>query len=131
MLRIACKLKLISNAIPSLHLVMMGYEKRKAATNEGISACGFGSIPSERLTPVINATTARFKEAKETDELAHVTLKSGERVAIEGAKELLMRQRNLEEVEAYAMLRTMAMQRNMKIVDLSNQLLEVAKMLIV
>jgi two-component system, response regulator / RNA-binding antiterminator len=80
---------------------------------------------------VINATTARFKEAKEIDELAHVSLKSGERVAIEHAKELLMRQRNLDEDEAYAMLRSMAMQRNMNIVDLSNQLLEVAKMLIV
>ena len=80
---------------------------------------------------MINATTTRFKEAKEIDEFAHASLQSGERVTIERAKELLMRQRNLEEDEAYAMLRIMAMQRNMNIVDLSNQLLEVAKMLIV
>jgi two-component system, response regulator / RNA-binding antiterminator len=103
----------------------------KAATNEGISACDFGPIPSERLTPVIDTSILRFKETKELDEFAHANLESNERVVIERAKEMLMRQRSLEEDEAYNMLRTMAMQRNMKIVDLSKQLLEVAKMLII
>jgi response regulator NasT len=107
-------------------------KKMEAATNEGISACDFGSIPSERLTPVINATIARVKETKEMmEEFAPPNSNSEERAVIERAKEILMRQRNLEEDEAYAMLRTMAMQRNMKIVDLSKQLLEVAKMLTV
>ena len=101
----------------------------KAATNEGISACDFGSIPSERLMPVIDVSTERFKESKELDEFAHTNTKPEDHVVIERAKELLMRQRNIEEHEAYAMLRTMAMQRNIKIVDLSDQLLQVAKML--
>jgi two-component system, response regulator / RNA-binding antiterminator len=107
----------------------MAKKKMKAATNEGISACDFGSIPSERLIPVIDVSTERFKESKELDEFAHTNIKSEDYVVIERAKELLMRQRNLEEHEAYAMLRTMAMQRNIKIVDLSDQLLQVAKML--
>jgi two-component system, response regulator / RNA-binding antiterminator len=89
----------------------------------------FGSIPSERLMPVIDVSTEGFKESKEMDEQAHPHLKSENHVVIERAKELLMRQRNIEEHEAYAMLRTMAMQRNIKIVDLSDQLLQVAKML--
>ncbi|MGZ8271032.1 MAG: ANTAR domain-containing response regulator [Methylophilus sp.] len=101
----------------------------KAATNEGISACDFGSIPSERLMPVIDVSIVRFKETKELDKFAHTNLKSDEHLMIERAKEMLMRQRSLKEDEAYNMLRTMAMQRNMKIVDLSKQLLEVAKML--
>jgi two-component system, response regulator / RNA-binding antiterminator len=105
-------------------------KKMKAATNEGISACDFGSIPSERLTPMINATVARIKQTKEMiEDFSPSNSSSEERVVIERAKEMLIRQRNLEENEAYAMLRTMAMQRNMKIVDLSKQLLEVAKML--
>ncbi|MGV3581499.1 MAG: ANTAR domain-containing response regulator [Methylophilus sp.] len=89
----------------------------------------FGSIPSERLMPVIDVSTEGFKESKDVDEQAHPPLKSENHVVIERAKELLMRQRNIEEHEAYAMLRTMAMQRNIKIVDLSDQLLQVAKML--
>jgi two-component system, response regulator / RNA-binding antiterminator len=115
--------------------MMATRKKMEAATNDGISACDFGSIPSERLTPVINATIARVKETKEMkemmDEFTPSNSNSEERAVIERAKEILMRQRNLEEGEAYAMLRTMAMQRNMKIADLSNQLLEVAKMLTV
>jgi two-component system, response regulator / RNA-binding antiterminator len=78
---------------------------------------------------VIDASTLRFKETKELDDFAHANTKSEDIVVIERAKELLMRQRNLDEEDAYAMLRTMAMQRNIKIVDLSNQLLQVAKML--
>jgi two-component system, response regulator / RNA-binding antiterminator len=78
---------------------------------------------------VIDVSTERFKESKELDEFAHTNIKSDDYVVIERAKELLMRQRNLGEHDAYAMLRTMAMQRNIKIVDLSHQLLQVAKML--
>ena len=50
---------------------------------------------------------------------------------VERAKGIMMRQRNLDEEEAYAMLREMAMKRNMKLADLSSQLIEAAKMLIV
>jgi two-component system, response regulator / RNA-binding antiterminator len=79
---------------------------------------------------MINATVARIKQTKEMiEDFSPSNSSSEERVVIERAKEMLIRQRNLEENEAYAMLRTMAMQRNMKIVDLSKQLLEVAKML--
>ena len=79
--------------------------------------------------PVIDATIEKYKESKELDEFAHTNKKLEDQVIIERAKEMLMRQRNIEEHEAYAMLRTMAMQRNIKIVDLSDQLLQVAKML--
>jgi len=42
-----------------------------------------------------------------------------------------MKQRGLNEDAAYEMLRSMAMKKNMKLADLSHQLIEAARMLIV
>ena len=41
-----------------------------------------------------------------------------------------MKQRGVDEDAAYEMLRSMAMKKNMKLAELSNQLLEAASMLI-
>ncbi len=106
--------------------------KIKAATQAGVSAYVVGTIPSERLTPVIDAAIARFEEFKNLrSELTLANTKLDERKVIERAKGLLMRQRNLDEDEAYSMLRSMAMQRKVKLADLASQLVEAAKMLIV
>lgn len=107
-------------------------EQIKLATQAGVSAYVVGLIPSERLTPVINAAIARFEEFKNLrTELAVANTKLDERKIIERAKGLLMQQRNLNENDAYNMLRSMAMQKKIKLIDLSNQLVEAAKILII
>lgn len=107
-------------------------EKIKAATQAGVSAYVVGIIPSERLTPVIDAAVARFEESKHLrSELASAKTQLDERKVIERAKGLLMKQRNLDEEGAYSLLRSMAMKKNMKLADLSNQLLDAATMLII
>jgi len=106
-------------------------EQIKLATQAGVSAYVVGTIPSERLVPVIDAAIARFEEFKNLrDELLQAKTKLDERKIIERAKGLLMKQRGLDEDAAYEMLRSMAMKKNMKLADLSNQLLEAASMLI-
>jgi two-component system, response regulator / RNA-binding antiterminator len=107
-------------------------EQIKLATQAGVSAYVVGSIPSERLTPVIDAAVARFEEFKNLRiELSQAKVKLDERKVIERAKGLIMKQRNLDEDAAYEMLRSMAMKKNMKLADLSNQLVETASMLII
>jgi two-component system, response regulator / RNA-binding antiterminator len=107
-------------------------EKIRAATKAGVSAYVVGNIPSERLTPVIDAAVARFEEFKSLrSELALAKLKLDERKVVERAKGLLMKQRSLDEEEAYNLLRNMAMQRNIKLADLSQQLINTAELLIV
>jgi response regulator NasT len=107
-------------------------EQIKLATQAGVSAYVVGTISSERLTPVIDAAVARFDEFKSLrKELSEAKLKLGERKVIERAKGLLMKQRGLDEEGAYEMLRSMAMKKNMKLADLSHQLIEAASMLIV
>jgi two-component system, response regulator / RNA-binding antiterminator len=107
-------------------------EKIKSATQAGVSAYVVGTIPNERLTPVIDVAIARFEEFKHLrTELALTKSKLDERKVVERAKGLLMRQRGLDEDAAYEMLRSMAMRKNMKLADLSHQLVEAASMLIV
>jgi len=106
--------------------------KIKAATQAGVSAYVVGTIPSERLTPVIDAAIARFKETKQLkEELSVANLNLEERELVERAKGILMRQRNLDDDEAYAMLCEMAVKRHMKLAVLSSQLIETAKTLTV
>lgn len=107
-------------------------EQIRQATRAGVSAYVVGNIPSERLQPVIDAAVARFDEFKLLrTELNEANEKLNERKVVERAKGLLMKQRGLDEEQAYNMLRSMAMQRNMKIADLANQLMNAAKLLIV
>jgi response regulator NasT len=107
-------------------------EQIKLATQAGVSAYVVGTIPSERLTPVIDAAVARFEEFRSLRmELSLAKSKLDERKVVERAKGLLMKQRGLDEDAAYEMLRSMAMKKNMKLADLSNQLIEAARLLIV
>lgn len=107
-------------------------EKIKAATRAGVSAYVVGTIASERLTPLINAAIARFEEFHNLrSELTLANTKLEDRKVIERAKGILIKQRNLDEDQAYAMLREMAMKRNMKLADLAKQLVAAASMLIV
>lgn len=107
-------------------------EQIKLATQAGVSAYVVGTIPSERLTPVIDAAVARFEEFRNLRiELSQAKIKLDERKIIERAKGLIMKQRHFDEDAAYEMLRSMAMKKNMKLADLSNQLVEAASMLII
>ena len=107
-------------------------EKIKTATQAGVSAYVVGDVTRDRLFSVIDAAVARFEEIKSLRfALSVANTKLDERKIIERAKGLLMKQRALDEDEAYQLMRSMAMKKNMKLADLSHQLIETAKMLIV
>ena len=102
-------------------------EKMRAATKAGVSAYVVGSLPSESLAPVINAAVVRFEEVKSLrDELGEAKLKLAERKILEKAKGLLMKAHGFDEDHAYAMLRSMAMCQNKRIVVLAKEVIEAA-----
>lgn len=106
-------------------------EQMKLATKAGVCAYVVGSIPNERLRPVIDAAVARFEEFKDLrDALNEANTKLSERKVIERAKGLIMKQRNIDEDEAYILLRNMAMQKHIRIGKLSEQIIEAAKLLL-
>lgn len=106
-------------------------EQIKLATQAGVCAYVVGTIPNERLQPVINAAVARFEEFRHLRQaLNEANIKLSERKVIECAKGLLMKQRKIDEDEAYNLLRTMAMQRKMRIGTLSKQIVQAAELLL-
>jgi len=106
-------------------------EQMKLATKAGVCAYVVGSIPSERLRPVIDAAVVRFEEFNYLREaLQEANAKLSDRKIIERAKGLLMKQRNINEEEAYVMLRKLAMQKNMRLGALSEQIVEAAQLLL-
>jgi response regulator NasT len=106
-------------------------EKMRAATKAGVSAYVVGSLTSESLTPVINAAVVRFEEVKSLrEELGEAKLKLAERKLLEKAKGLLMKKHGFDEDHAYAMLRSMAMRQNKRIVVLAKEVIEAATKLL-
>jgi response regulator NasT len=106
-------------------------EQIKMATQAGVCAYVVGSIPNERLQPVIDAAIARFEEFKSLRvALNDANTKLSERKLVERAKGLIMKQRKIDEDEAYNLLRSMAMQKHMRIGALSKQIIEAAELLL-
>jgi response regulator NasT len=106
-------------------------EKMRAATKAGVSAYVVGSLSSESLKPVINAAVVRFEEVKSLrEELGEAKLKLAERKVLEKAKGLLMKEHGFDEDHAYAMLRSMAMRQNKRIVVLAKEVIEAATKLL-
>lgn len=106
-------------------------EKIRAATRAGVSAYIVGGLSNERIRPIIDAAIARFEEFKALRaELDEANLKLSERKVIEKAKGLLMKQRSIDEDAAYTLLRSMAMQQNMRLATLAEQVVQAAKLLL-
>lgn len=106
-------------------------EQIKLATQAGVCAYVVGSIPNERLRPVIDAAVARFEEFKNLRvALTEANIKLSDRKLVERAKGLIMKQRKIDEDEAYNLLRSMAMQKHMRIGALSKQIIEAAELLL-
>ncbi|MCE9632711.1 MAG: ANTAR domain-containing protein [Methylophilales bacterium] len=106
-------------------------DKIRSATKVGVSAYVVGGLESARIRPIIDAAMARFEEfSVMKQELQSVTLKLSERKNVERAKGVLMKQKGLSESEAYNLMRKMAMDRNIKLADLAQQLVEAASLLL-
>jgi len=106
-------------------------EQIKLATQAGVCAYVVGSLPNERLQPVIDAAIARFEEFKNLRAaLNEANTKLSERKLVERAKGLIMKQRKIDEDEAYNLLRSMAMQKHMRIGALSKQIIDAAELLL-
>ncbi len=98
-------------------------EKIRAAVKAGVSAYVVGGLSIERIKPIIDVAMARFDEhqaLKRDLERTNETL--AERKHIERAKGVVMKQRKCTEDEAFRLLRKMAMDRNMRLIEVANSI---------
>ena len=106
-------------------------EKIREAVRAGVSAYVVDGLASTRVQPIIDVAVARFEELQALRaELENAQTQLADRKTIERAKGLLMKRKNLSEEEAYRLLRKMAMDENLKLVQVADQLVRAARLLL-
>ncbi len=102
----------------------------EAAMEAGVSAYIVAGLQPERIKPVLSVALARFRqEQKLLHELADTKHKLAERKVIDRAKGLLMNRHGMSEDQAYQRLRTMAMNKNLKLAEVAQRILDVEDLL--
>jgi len=87
-------------------------------------------IQADRLQPILDVAVARFEHDQALrGQLRDAQARLVERKLIERAKGILMEQKGVTEERAYRLLRKLAMDRNAKLVDVAQQVVDVAKLL--
>lgn len=101
-----------------------------AAMAAGVSAYIVAGLQAARIKPVLNVALARFRqEQKVLAELNETRHKLAERKLIDRAKGILMSNQRLTEDQAYQKLRSMAMNKNLKLAEIAQRILDVEDLL--
>lgn len=101
-----------------------------AAMAAGVSAYIVAGLQAERIKPVLNVALARFRqEQKLLAELNETRHKLAERKVIDRAKGILMSNQRLSEDQAYQKLRSMAMNKNLKLAEIAQRIIDVEDLL--
>lgn len=101
-----------------------------AALEAGVSAYIVAGLQAERIKPVLDVALARFRrEQKLLGELQDTRQKLAERKIVDRAKGLLMTRYRLTEEQAYQRLRSMAMNKNLKLAEIAQRLIDVEDLL--
>jgi response regulator NasT len=102
----------------------------KAAIKAGVSAYVVEDIDQHRLSAVLEIAQARFEmDQSLMQQIRQAETRLNERKVVERAKGLLMQLRNMSETEAYHAMRKIAMDRNIRIIDVAQKLLSMNELL--
>lgn len=102
----------------------------RRALSAGVSAYIVDGFEPARIGAVVNVALARFSETEGLRrELAETRAHLVERKTVERAKGILMKQRGFDEPQAYHALRKMAMDRNLRIGEVAENVIAVAELL--
>ncbi|HEV7344840.1 MAG TPA: ANTAR domain-containing response regulator [Devosia sp.] len=100
------------------------------AVEAGVSAYVVDGLKKERVKPILDMAVSRFNAfSRLRHELEQARSELEDRKLIEQAKGILMRTRNLGEADAYALLRSTAMNQNRRMVDIAQSLVTAADLL--
>ena len=96
----------------------------------GVSAYVVDGLRKERVKPILDMAISRFNAfAKLRQELAEVRSELEDRKVVDRAKGILMKTRSISEADAYALLRSTAMNQNRKLVEIAQSLITAADLL--
>ena len=102
----------------------------RAALGVGVSAYVVDGVEPRRLGPIMRVAIERFRAQQHLRaELDATRTQLAERKLVERAKGILMKQRAVSEDEAFALLRSHAMQRGIRLGEAAQQVIDVATLL--
>ena len=109
----------------------------KDAVAAGVSAYIVAGLSAQRIRPILDVALARFQheqalrqELSDTKtELNELSATLKDRKIIDRAKALLMERQQLSETAAYAKLRKAAMDKNLKLSEVAQRMMDVADLL--
>ena len=105
-------------------------ETIRNAIEAGVTAYIFAGMQAERLRPILEVAQARFAADRALrEELREAQSRLAERKIIERAKGLVMQRKNVSEEDAYRLLRKLAMDRNQRLLQVAQQIVDVVDML--
>lgn len=105
-------------------------QAQQKAIQVGVAAFVVDGLQTNRLLPLLQLATIRFAQQRSLlDQVDTLRTQLAERKVIDRAKGLLMQQRQCSEDEAYKLLRTTAMNKNMRLAMLAQQVLSAASLL--
>ena len=100
------------------------------AVEAGVSAYVVDGLKKERVKPILDMAISRFNAfSRLTRELEQARSELEDRKIIDQAKGILMKTRGLSEADAYALLRSTAMNQNRRMVDIAQSLVTAADLL--
>lgn len=105
-------------------------ETIRAAVDSGVAAYVVDGLKTERVRPIVDVAIAnfgRFQELRGELDKARTTL--AERKLVERAKGILMKRRKVDEEAAYGLMRRMAMDQKLRLVDVANKIIAAAELL--
>ena len=105
-------------------------ETIQAAIKAGVTAYIVAGMQPERLKPILEVARARFEADRALrEELKTARGRLAERKIIERAKGIVMQQKQISEEDAYRLMRRLAMDRNLKLLEVAQQLINVTQLL--
>jgi two-component system, response regulator / RNA-binding antiterminator len=105
-------------------------ETIQAAIKAGVTAYIVAGMQPERLKPILEVAQARFEADRALrQELKAAQGRLAERKIIEKAKGIVMQQKQISEEAAYRLLRKLAMDRNLTLLEVAQQLINVTQLL--
>jgi response regulator NasT len=105
-------------------------ETIRAAARAGVAAYVVNGLDKNRIKGIVDVAVARFEERQDLrGQLAEANARLAERKLVERAKGLLMKSRNLDEEAAFAALRKAAMDRNLKLSEVAQRIVDAADLL--
>jgi response regulator NasT len=105
-------------------------ESIREAVRVGVTAYVVNGLAPERITPIIETALARFEAFQSVrEELDKTRTQLSERKLIERAKGILMKEKRVSEDDAYRLLRKLAMDKNLSMAAISEQVISIAKLL--